>query len=87
MKTIRVALVGCGFVSELHMHAYKRVYGVPVSVEAVAAPGDRVVEFAKRHRIPIIGVIHAHHWIDPQGRIQGHLDLNGGLIRQEGRVG
>ena len=57
MKTIRVALVGCGFVSELHMHAYKRVYGVPVSVEAVAAPGDRVVEFAKRHRIP---KVHRH---------------------------
>ncbi len=52
MKTIRVGLVGCGFVSELHMHAYKRVYGIPVSVEAVAAPGDRVVEFAKKHQIP-----------------------------------
>lgn len=52
MKTIRVGLVGCGFVSELHMHAYKRVYGIPVSVEAVAAPGDRVVEFARKHQIP-----------------------------------
>lgn len=27
MKAIRVGLVGCGFVSELHMHAYKRVHG------------------------------------------------------------
>ena len=57
MKTIRVGLVGCGFVSELHMHAYKRVYGVPASVEAVAAPGDRVVEFAKKHQIP---KVHRH---------------------------
>ena len=57
MKTIRVALVVCGYASELHMHGYRRVYGVPVSVEAVAAPGDRVVEFAKRHRIP---KVHRH---------------------------
>ena len=58
MKTIRVGLVGCGFVAELHMHAYQRVYGVPVSVVAVAAPGNRVAEFAKRHRIAKV-----HHHI------------------------
>ena len=52
MKTIRVGLVGCGFISELHMHAYKRVYGIPVTVKAVAAPGERVVEFARKHQIP-----------------------------------
>ena len=28
MTKIRVGLVGCGFVAELHMYAYKRVYGV-----------------------------------------------------------
>ena len=58
MKTIRVGLVGCGFISELHMHAYKRVYGIPVTVKAVAAPGERVVEFARKHQIP-----EAHHHI------------------------
>ena len=37
MKKIRVGLAGCGFVSELHMYAYRRVYGVDVEVKAVAA--------------------------------------------------
>src|SRR5437763_13989383 len=52
MVKIRIGLAGCGFVSELHMHAYKRVYGVNVEVRAVAARGDHVVEFARRHQIP-----------------------------------
>jgi hypothetical protein len=30
MTKIRIGLAGCGFVSELHMHAYRRVYGVNV---------------------------------------------------------
>jgi predicted dehydrogenase len=51
MKKIRVGLAGCGFVSELHMYAYRRVYGVDVEVKAVAARGDHVVEFAKKHGI------------------------------------
>jgi predicted dehydrogenase len=48
---VRVGLVGCGFVSELHMYAYKRVYGVDAHVTAVAARGDHVVEFARKHGI------------------------------------
>ena len=52
MARIRVGLVGCGFVSELHMYAFRRVYGVDVEVAAVAARGDHVVEFAQRHQIP-----------------------------------
>src|SRR6476646_9833124 len=52
MAKIRVGLVGCGFVAELHMHAYRRVYGVDIEVRAVAARGDHVVEFARRHQIP-----------------------------------
>jgi len=52
MARIRVGLVGCGFVSELHMYAFRRVYGVDVEVAAVAARGDHVVEFAARHQIP-----------------------------------
>ncbi|MBR0793927.1 Gfo/Idh/MocA family oxidoreductase [Bradyrhizobium jicamae] len=52
MTTIRIGLAGCGFVSELHMVAYRRVYGVDVEVRAVAARGDHVVDFARRHRIP-----------------------------------
>ena len=52
MAKIRVGLAGCGFVSELHMYAYRRVYGLDVEVRAVAARGDHVVEFARRHQIP-----------------------------------
>jgi predicted dehydrogenase len=51
MTQIRIGLVGCGFVSELHMYAYKRVYGVDAKVTAVAARGDQVIEFAKKHQI------------------------------------
>ncbi|QQO16689.1 Gfo/Idh/MocA family oxidoreductase [Bradyrhizobium diazoefficiens] len=51
MAKIRVGLVGCGFVSELHMYAFRRVYGVDVEVAAVAARGERVVEFAGHHGI------------------------------------
>ena len=51
MAKVNVGLVGCGFVAELHMYAYKRVYGVDARVKAVAARGDNVVEFAKKHGI------------------------------------
>lgn len=52
MARIKVGLVGCGFVSELHMYAFRRAYGVDVEVAVVAARGDHVVEFAARHNIP-----------------------------------
>ncbi|MCC8941281.1 Gfo/Idh/MocA family oxidoreductase [Bradyrhizobium sp. Arg68] len=52
MTTIRIGLAGCGFVSELHMYAYRRVYGVDVEVRAVAARGDHVLDFARKHQIP-----------------------------------
>src|SRR5215510_999121 len=51
MPKVRVGLVGCGFVAELHMYAYKRVYGVDAEVSAVAARGAQVVDFAKKHNI------------------------------------
>jgi predicted dehydrogenase len=54
MAKIRIGLAGCGFVSELHMHAYRRVYGIDVEVMAVAARGEHVVHFAKKHRIPAV---------------------------------
>jgi predicted dehydrogenase len=52
MTNIRVGLVGCGFVAELHMYALRRVYGVDVEVSAVAARGEHVLDFARRHQIP-----------------------------------
>jgi predicted dehydrogenase len=51
MPKIKVGLVGCGFVAELHMYAYRRVYGVDVEVAAVAARGDHVADFARKHGI------------------------------------
>jgi len=51
MPQVKVGLVGCGFVAELHMYAYKRVYGVEAEVSAVAARGAHVVDFAKKHHI------------------------------------
>jgi len=51
MAKVRVGLVGCGFVAELHMCAYKRVYGVDAEVTAVAARGDHVLDFANHHQI------------------------------------
>src|ERR1700704_1872091 len=51
MAKVRVGLAGCGFVSELHMYAYRRVYGVDADVTAVAARGEHVVDFAKKHGI------------------------------------
>lgn len=51
MTKFKVGLAGCGFVSELHMYAYRRVYGVEVEVRAVAARGDHVNAFARKHQI------------------------------------
>jgi predicted dehydrogenase len=51
MAKIRVGLIGSGFVAELHMYAYKRVYGVHAEVAAVVSRGDHVEAFAKKHRI------------------------------------
>src|SRR5215467_12723342 len=51
MPKVRIGLVGCGFVAELHMYAYKRVYGVEAQASAVAARGAHVVDFAKKHHI------------------------------------
>lgn len=51
MAKVTIGLVGCGFVAELHMYAYKRVYGIDAEVTAVTARGDHVLEFAKKHKI------------------------------------
>jgi predicted dehydrogenase len=51
MRKVRIGLVGCGFVAELHMYAYNRVYGVDVEVTAVAARGEHVLAFARKHCI------------------------------------
>ncbi len=51
MAKIKVGLIGSGFVAELHMYAYKRVYGVDAEVTAVVSRGDHVEQFATKHGI------------------------------------
>jgi predicted dehydrogenase len=51
MAKVRVGLVGGGFVAQLHMYAYKRVYGLEAEVRAVCARGDHVVDFARQHHV------------------------------------
>ena len=51
MTKVRVGLVGSGFAAELHMYAYKRVYGVDAEVAAVVSRSDQVEAFAKKHKI------------------------------------
>ncbi len=52
MKKVRIGLIGSGFVAELHMHSYRRVYGVEPEVRTVVSRGDGVVGFARRFGIP-----------------------------------
>ena len=52
IPTLGVAVVGTGFVAELHMHAYRRVYGINVEVRTACSRGDKVEDFARRHAIP-----------------------------------
>ena len=54
MNPIRVGMIGSGFVAELHMNAYQRVYGVDAVVKAVVSRGEHVLEFARRRRIPTV---------------------------------
>ena len=52
MKSVRIGLVGAGFIAHIHMEAYKRVYGVEAKVEAVCARSDKTKEFAAKYGIP-----------------------------------
>ena len=39
MKRVVVGIVGAGFIAELHMHGFRRVFGVEVVVQAVCSRG------------------------------------------------
>lgn len=52
MRTIRIGLVGAGFIAHIHMEAYKRVYGLEARVVAVCARSETTKEFAAKYGIP-----------------------------------
>lgn len=52
MGKVNVGIIGSGFIAELHMYAYKRVYGLDITVTAVVSRGDHVLDFARKHGIP-----------------------------------
>jgi len=51
MKTVRIGLIGSGFIAVLHMHAYRRVYGINVEVRTVVSLDADVADFARRFGI------------------------------------
>ncbi len=55
MKRVRIGLIGSGFVATLHMHAYRRVYGLEAEVRRVASTSPDVAAFARAHAIPKAG--------------------------------
>lgn len=52
MKKVNVGLVGSGFSATLHAASYPKVYGLDVSIKAVASVSADVGTFAKAHGIP-----------------------------------
>ena len=54
MKCVNVGLVGSGFAAELHMQAYKRVYGVNVRVTGIHSRGNTITGFAQKHEISTV---------------------------------
>jgi predicted dehydrogenase len=59
MKGVKVGIIGAGFAANLHAEALKKVYGVDVSIAAVAAGApEHAAEFARRHGIPTAYATH-----------------------------
>ncbi len=52
MQTVRIGLVGAGFIAHIHMESYKRVYGLQAKVGAVCARSATTREFAAKYGIP-----------------------------------
>ncbi len=52
MRTVRIGLVGAGFIAHIHMESFKRVYGLEARVEAVCARSEKTKDFALKYGIP-----------------------------------
>jgi len=55
MKKVRIGLVGSGFIAAVHVHAYRRVFGIDVEVRTVVSLDDDLGGFARRFAIPNTG--------------------------------
>jgi len=51
MKKVKVGLVGCGFISEIHARALERVESAEV-IACASPEEDRAIEFARKFKIP-----------------------------------
>lgn len=55
MKKVIVGIIGSGFSASLHAEALHKVYGINVTIRAVAGNNkERAEAFAKKHHIPIV---------------------------------
>ncbi|NLA90458.1 MAG: Gfo/Idh/MocA family oxidoreductase [Synergistaceae bacterium] len=52
MKKVRIGMIGAGFISRIHLEAFRRVYGLQASVEAVCARSPSTKDFAAEFGIP-----------------------------------
>lgn len=51
-KKIKIGIVGAGFVSKIHIEAFKKIVGVPVEIAGIVSKSNRnIEEFAKEHGI------------------------------------
>lgn len=51
MKKVKVGLIGCGFISEIHARSLARVANSEV-IACATPKGDRAIKFAKKYNIP-----------------------------------
>ena len=58
MTRVTVGIVGAGFIAALHMHGFRRVYGVEVVVRTICSRGEGAAAFAAKHGIPNV----EHDW-------------------------
>lgn len=65
MKKVRIGLVGTGFIADIHMHAYRRVYGIDVEVVGVCSRSEKASEFARRYKIPKVSNDYRNFLKDP----------------------
>ncbi|NHN29894.1 Gfo/Idh/MocA family protein [Paenibacillus agricola] len=55
MKKVIIGIIGSGFSASLHAEAFHKVYGIDVTIKAIAGTNkERADAFAKKHHIPVV---------------------------------